>query len=266
MNARRIILLLDLDGTIIEAGEPLDNELVGFLQKYLDESRILITTARHPLGVKFVLEDSLGFIPTISLNGAALHLTSWSKFDRVVYFPRETVEKINAELSGSEITITYYGKDFWAVSNMSHYVKRESIVTGMSPSLWKDIYAQQCIKILIMCESSMIDLVRARINKRLLNHVQLTTSHKTYLEISPPSVGKSKFVPNFLENFFHNSKKPAYMLFVGDSENDISCAKFADESWAFPSSPMKLKEVCTGILPHNNGLGLKELLRNLNNQ
>jgi len=54
-----------------------------------------------------------------------------------------------------------------------------------------------------------------------------------------------------------------YIVFVGDSENDIDCAKFANESWTFPSSSRKLKEVCTGILDYDNGLGVKNLLRDL---
>lgn len=266
MNDRNTILVLDLDGTIIKTGEPLDEELAYFLKKYVGRRSILITTARHPLGVKFVLEDKLGFVPTISLNGAGLHLTSWSKFDRVIYFHRETVDKINTKLLDYDLTIAYYGKGFWAVSNMSHYVEKESIVTGMTPSPWKDYYARECIKILVMCDPSILKMVRERINKTLSNQVQLSTSHETYLEISPPSVSKDTFIPNFLELSYHENKEQPYIIFIGDSENDLSCAKFADEAWTFPSSSMKLKDVCTGILTHDNGLGLKEFLCNLNKQ
>ena len=110
-----MLLILDLDGTIIETGKPLDSQLAYQLKKFLKKSHILITTARHPKGVSFVLEEKIGFIPTISLNGAAIHLTSWLKFDRVVYFNEEIINGIIKALSCYEVTLSFYGKSFWDI-------------------------------------------------------------------------------------------------------------------------------------------------------
>jgi HAD superfamily hydrolase (TIGR01484 family) len=258
-----VILVLDLDGTIIRTGEPLDTELANILQEYRQKSRLIIVTARHPMGVEFVLGNCLGFVPTISLNGGGLHLHSWDKFDRVIYFPSQTVKKIREELSPYDVTISYYGKDFWAVSKITPEIQRESIVTGMVPSIWKEYYDDRCIKISIICSLPLVRFVRFLLKKND-ELLKLSMSHPTYLELSPPSVSKCMFLPVIFKRFFQNNKRPLEVFFVGDSENDIDCAKVASKSWTFPSAPPELKQVCTGILPYDDGLGLKELLKNLN--
>jgi HAD superfamily hydrolase (TIGR01484 family) len=263
MSGKTILLVADLDGTIIRSGEPIDEELASILKKYREESRLLIATGRHPLAVKFVLQTALGFVPTISLNGGGLNLYSWSRFDRVIYFPSDTVKAVSRELSGFDVTISYYGEEFWAVSKLSPYVERESIVTGMIPSTWRDQYLSRCVKILVMCEPSMIKIIRAHIKRQLSDLIQISESLKAYLEISPPSVNKVTLIFHFLKKIIAEKKLTPYIVFVGDSENDIDCAKFANESWTFPSSSRKLKEVCTGILDYDNGLGVKNLLRDL---
>ncbi len=260
------ILVLDMDGTLIKTGEKPNIDLMILLEEYINESRVLIATARHPLGVEFVLKDYFNFVPTISLNGAALHLTTWTKFDRVIHFPRETVDKINEELSSFNIITTYYGTNFWAVSDFSAGVEREAKVTGITPVPWSNEFADRCIKILLIDEKLKIKRFREHICRKLSNLIQISASHETYLEISPPFVKKCLFLPDFLNEFFHQEFQHLKVIFIGDSENDIHCAEVANESWTFPSSPKRLKDLSSGILDHPNGEGVKEfLLRLINN-
>ncbi|MFX0126292.1 MAG: HAD hydrolase family protein, partial [Candidatus Hodarchaeota archaeon] len=92
------------------------------------------------------------------------------------------------------------------------------------------------------------------------NLVQVSTSHNTYLELSPPLVRKCMFLPDFLKEFFHQEYQNLKVIFIGDSENDIHCAEVANESWTFPSSPKRLKELSSGVLNFPNGEGVKEFL------
>jgi len=256
------ILVLDLDGTLIKTGEKLNHDLAVLLKDYINESRILIATARHPLGVKFVLKDYFEFVPTISLNGAALHLTSWQKFDKIRYFPYETVAKIKKELSSFNIITTFYGIDFWAVSDFSTGVEREAKVTGITPVPWRNEFLNGCIKILLIDDEFKIKKVRKHLSNELSNLVQVSISHDTYLEISPPLVKKCMFLPDFLKEF-HQEIKDLKVIFIGDSENDIHCAKVANESWTFPSSPRRLIDLSSGVLNFPNGEGVKEFLLRL---
>ncbi|MHA2245622.1 MAG: HAD-IIB family hydrolase [Candidatus Hodarchaeales archaeon] len=263
MVTDNFILALDMDGTLIKTGERLNNDLMILLKKYINENRVLIATARHPLGVKFVLKDYFEFVPTISLNGAALHLTSWVKFDRIIKFPRETIDKINEEVSSFNIIATYYGTDFWTVSDFSVAVEREAKVTGITPVPWKNEFADRCIKILLIDEKSKIKKFREHISRKLSNLIQISTSHDTYLEISPPFVKKCLFLPDFLNEFFNQDSQHLKVIFIGDSENDIHCAEVANESWTFSSSPKRLKDISSGILDHANGEGVKKFLQQL---
>ena len=245
--------MLDLDGTMIKTGEPLDGELAKYLKNFQEKSNVLITTGRHPLGVKFAIGSALGFVPTISLNGGGLHLTSWSKFDEVIYFPKEIITQFRTGVTNYDLTITYYGRDFWAVSDISQYIKKESAVTGMKPINWNEQFAGSCIKIMIMARPAIIKRVRGEINKKFSNRLNLSASRHTYLEISPANVDKVTFMDIYLKHLSNTSDNKIHTIFVGDSENDLSCAKFADESWTFPSAPEELKDVSTGILADNNG-------------
>ena len=253
------ILVLDLDGTLIKTGEKLNSDLANLLHEYIDQFRVLIATARHPSGVKFVLKDHFKFVPTISLNGAALHLESWSKYDKAIFFPHKTVKMINKELSTFNIVTTYYGTDFWAVSDFSEGVEREANVTGITPVPWENKYTDSCIKILLIDEKIKIKRVRKHISIKFSNLIQVSTSHETYLEISPPFVKKCLFLSDFLAYFHQNSQHP-HVVFIGDSENDIHCAEVSDESWTFSSSPKRLKDLSSGILNYPNGKGVKEFL------
>jgi len=257
------ILVLDLDGTLIKTGEKLNHDLAVLLKKYISESRVLIATARHPLGVEFVLKDYFEFVPTISLNGAALHLSSWLKFDKLTYFPRKTVIMINKELSSFNIVTTYYGTDFWAVSDFSSDVEREAKVTGITPVPWRNEFMDSCIKILLIDDEKKIKKVRKHLRNKLFNLVQVSTSHNTYLELSPPLVRKCMFLPDFLKEFSHQENQDLKVIFIGDSENDIHCAEVANEAWTFPSSPKRLKNLSSGILNFPNGEGVKEFLLSL---
>lgn len=254
-----------MDGTLIKTGERPNNDLMILLEEYIKEFRVLIATARHPLGVEFVLKDYFKFVPTISLNGAALHLTTWAKFDRVIHFPCETVNKINEELPSFNIIATYYGTNFWAVSDFSAGVEREAKVTSITPVPWKNEFLDRCIKILLIDEKFKIKRFREHINRKLSNLIQISTSHDTYLEISPPFVKKCLFLPDFLNEFFYQEFQHLKVIFIGDSENDIHCAEVANESWTFSSSPKRLKDLSSGILDHSNGKGVKEFLLLLKN-
>ncbi|MFX0016264.1 MAG: HAD-IIB family hydrolase [Promethearchaeota archaeon] len=260
------VLVMDMDGTLIKTGEQLNDELAILLKPYIDEFRLIIATARHPLGVKFVLQEFFNFVPTISLNGAALHLTSWTKFDKVIFFPSKVVSEIKEELSSFNVVTTYYGTDFWAVSDYSPGVDREARVTGMTPVLWEEKFLDGCIKILVIDERNKIKKVQEYVSRNLSNHVQVNTSHETYLEISPYSVKKCLFLPDLLKELFYRNYRTIKVIFIGDSENDIHCAEVANEAWTFSTSPKRLKDLSSGILDHANGKGVKKFLIRLNKQ
>lgn len=263
MNIENTVFIFDLDGTLIKTGEKLDQKLVSLFQVLIEQSRILIATARHPWGVRHVFGTYFEFIPTISLNGAAFHLKSWSIFDKAIFFPETTVKKLYTKFIQNNITATFYGKEFWAITNLTKEIERESYVTGITPVEWNEIFADQVLKILVIDIEHKIRSIRFQISQETPKLVQMSKSFDNYLEISPLGVEKCVFLPEILNSYFIKKTKKDFIntCFIGDSDNDVPCAKVVDEAWAFKSSPGNLKALSKGILPDENGKGVRKFLQ-----
>lgn len=257
------IFVFDLDGTLIETGEKLNKSLTKILTKLVHQSRVLIATARHPLGVQYVFEPNFDFIPTISLNGAGLHLKNWCTFDKSISFPEKTVLRLYEKFSENNITATFYGKEFWAVNKITSSIEREANVTGMIPLLWENHYAESILKILAIDDVEKIRGIRSQISLEFPGMIQMSSSFDKYLEISPSGVFKCLFLPEFINSYLmkERKKEKPNILFFGDSENDIQCAKVADATWTFESSPEELKALSKGILQDKSYEGVRKFLQ-----
>ncbi|UCE13393.1 MAG: HAD hydrolase family protein, partial [Candidatus Heimdallarchaeota archaeon] len=108
-----------------------------------------------------------------------------------------------------------------------------------------------------------IRTLREQIYQETPNVVQMSKSFDSYLEISPPGVTKCVFLPEILKLYFikKTKKKSLNTLFIGDSDNDVPCAKVVDESWTFKSSPENLKSLSKGIIADENGKGVRKFLQ-----
>lgn len=258
-----LLLLLDLDGTIIFPGEEVDPELLDQLRIFNDSSSLLITTARHPKGVQFVFNNLIGFIPTISLNGGALHLSTWNKYDSLVYIERKVVDELTSIFGYyPNVICNYYTEESWYATKINAMVMNESRVTGITPKLYCESLDGQCVKILLMGSADDINNVKDMVTLKFGEKVSCYRSNEKYLEINSAATNKAFFVKDYLAKVRHVERNSVSILFVGDSENDIECAKYADYSWTYYSSPGELKKYCS-ILTEDNGNGLKSLLTKL---
>jgi len=255
------ILLLDIDGTMIITGKPLAPDLASLLMPLQNAKRLCITTARHPQGVQFVLAPLLGFVPTISLNGGAIHLSSWSTFDHAIYFSDQSIANLIEEISSHDLTISCYGTDFWAVSKMSSFVQEEAYVTGMTPMMLSSSHLLRCIKVTLMADHGLLVEIKSHIALNI-SSIDANFSHASFLELSPAYSSKASMLKYLLSAFPLDSNSP-YIFFVGDSQNDLEWAQLANEAWTFPSSPNELKQICRGVLPFNDGPGLRQFLVNI---
>ncbi len=182
---------------------------------------------------------------------------------RHFFFQEKTLIKLSEKFLENNITVTFYGKEFWATTKFSENVKREASVTGMTPVQWIKKFSKGILKILAIDEIHKIRMIRSQINLEIPNDVQMSNTFDNYLEISPPRVHKCVFLPEFLKLYLSKktNKKDLNILFFGDSENDILCAEIANATWTFKSSPENLKALSKGILSDENGEGVKKFFQ-----
>ncbi len=264
-NGCNILLVLDLDGTIIFPGDSITSNLVKYLKYYNDNNLLLIATARHPIGVRFVFNKYFDFIPTLSLNGGGLHLNNWDIFDRSVFFDFTVIRNLKRLIKQyNDVTMSFYGKKFWYVNKITKRIVRESKITGMQPIINTNYGGDGCIKLLLTGDDETLKDIQNIIRKDYYELVSCNKSNLNYLELSPSNVNKTLFIDVFIE-YFAYERKDYNIVFVGDSENDIEMAKYSDEAWTYSYAPNNLKKHCK-ILTLENGEGLHLLLTQLGRQ
>lgn len=253
--------MLDLDGTLIQRGQIVSQEVAEILTELSRQRRVLINSARHPAGIKHALDRFFCFIPTISLNGAGLHLSSWSEFSEFITFDTVVLQKLYEKLSQAETVTSYYGRDFWAVSCFNDYVSEESRVTGMTPKMWNPNRMADVMKVCLMGDDSVVRHLLQEIKNDRLN-INMMQSNPGYVEITPESVTKASYIERFLvsEGLSRTSVK---IVFLGDSDNDIPCAEYSNEAYTFAGASTALLQVCTGKLPERSCRVVAEFLEGM---
>jgi len=88
---------------------------------------------------------------------------------------------------------------------------------------------------------------------------EVSSSVQGYVDICASGVHKARLLPNYLESVRCERGRKPYLVFVGDSFNDICCAALADESWTFQNSPDQLRQLATGLLRDNSSASLTKL-------
>lgn len=257
------LLLLDIDGTIIFPLKELDPELARYLKLYNDSNSLLITTARPPQGVKHVFNKYFEFIPTISLNGGGLHLISWDQFDEVININDNYANKIfNLAKSYIDVVVSCYTPDGWFVSNINDEIRHEAKAVGFQPSLFEKNIIKDCIKILLIGNVNSLIKIQKELILSSSNSVVSYFSNNNYLEITSSKTNKAFFVSNYLNKIYKLKREQIKILFVGDSESDVECAKIADNAWTYSYAPESLKSYCS-LIEVENGEGLKLLLKQI---
>ena len=258
-----MLLLLDLDGTIIMTGKDLDPELADYLKYFNDANSLLITTARPPQGVQYVFKKYFDFIPTISLNGGGLHLSNWERFNSVITISQESLNELLLILKKyRNVTLNCYSKNNWYTSEINPFVIAEAEVTGTIPKIIIEPISEECIKILLMGDNSDLDYIQKIIIQDMSSQIFPSRSNNNYLEITSSKTNKAFFVKDYLKYFKQIERENITILFAGDSENDIVCAKYADYAWTYTYAPDELKAHCS-LLKFENGKGLKSLLKQI---
>lgn len=260
------LLISDLDGTLLLPGQHLDHDLALELRKFAKRDKLVVVTARHPRGVAHVLDRSVGFVPTVSLNGAGLHRHSWQTFDASQPFEPSTARLImslvQAEMQRvEEVVATVYGAELWATTATNSFLRKEAQATGMTPEPLQSKHLDECYKILLIGPQPAMRLLRRRLSAALADMASVLTSNPTHIEVNRATVSKGQMLREFLQSLDPRAETPT--IFLGDGENDVGCAQMCQQAWTFESAPAALREVCDGILNGSNGVGVLSFLRSL---
>jgi len=243
---KAFLLMADLDGTLIRQGQKtISAGVASVLEPLAAARRLVINSARHPRGVSYALGGRLPFVPTIALNGAALCENRWTQLARVRSLDGRAVEAALSVASAHDVALSIYTADDWWVTRFDEYVQHEASVTGMTPRAFKTPFSESVLKMTAMGLDEYLSKIQVELTVCGAG-LRAARSNPRYCEISPAGTSKTSFVPLLLDDL-GLTREGVELHYIGDSQNDIECAAYADYAYTFDSAPPEMRELAHDV-------------------
>ncbi len=238
---KHFLFMVDLDGTLVRKDQTtLPDSVCEILAPVAKARRLIINSARHPLGVKYALGSALPFVPTIALNGAALYMEDWENPSECHPFPTPVVDSVIRASHAHNVALSIYTATTWWVTRFDAAVRHEGHVTGMFPEKLTVPPPSKVLKMTAMGPETCLDELLKNLTESGL--VSSARSNHGYCEINPLGRSKINLIPALLQNLGF-SRDTVDLHFIGDSHNDIECAAFSDSAYTFSSAPSTLRKL-----------------------
>lgn len=255
------VLVCDIDGTLTAPGAiSVPHSVISALRPFNRDGRLLISTGRHWNSVQRLFRQ-IGFVPTISLGGAALHLRGWDRPSSIFAMPEGVASDVLARCNCLTERVVLFTSESAFSPSPESFDRITCELLGLRPTrLRSGDLDRPILKVLIVDHPEVLNAVAES-----LRHigVEVASSVQGYLDICAPGVHKALFFPSYLsDKKFSDGSKP-HVVFIGDSFNDLTSAVLANESWTFKSAPEQLRKIATGVLPDNSTHSLIELFTNI---
>ena len=228
------ILVCDIDGTLTSPGAlHVPAEVLDALAPFNQDRRLKIATGRHSKSVERLF-CGIGFVPTISLGGSALHLEGWGCPTSIVPLSEGVVDLVLSQCCGRTRRIAIFTSDSAFSPSPELFDPSTCELLGLPlNNLRQSDLTQNILKILIIGDNADLQALRERINAVQDVLLEITSSVQGYLDICAPRVDQAYFLPRCLKNLRDDRYREPYIVFIGDSFNDVCCASLANECWTF---------------------------------
>lgn len=255
------VLVCDIDGTLTEPGAvSVPYSVISALRPFNEDGRLLISTGRHWNSVQRLFRQ-IGFVPTISLAGAALHLRGWDRPSSIFAMPEGVASDVLARCNCLTERVVLFTSESAFSPSPESFDRMTCELLGLRPTRLRTGDLDKLIlKVLIVDHPKVLNAVAES-----LQHigVEVSSSVQGYLDICAPGVHKALFLPSFLNDKNSGDACKPHVVFIGDSFNDLTSAVLANESWTFKNAPDQLRKIATGVLPDNSPRSLIELLTDI---
>lgn len=263
----RLLIVLDIDGTVILADESLSPGVVAAVEHaHRSGHEVMIATGRSWEGTRGILRV-LNIAPefVVCSNGAvvlrrlAAHDLSYERFHVETFDPAPVLTQLRehlpdarylVELPDGQRLYTEYLEDW----NLVH-AKRVP---------FDELSANPVCRIVVVApdhnEQDFVDLV-ARIG---LHHVSYAVGWTAWLDIAPQGVDKSTGLEIVRREL---DLDPAHVLVIGDGRNDVGMFRWARENGgravAMEQGPQEVRDAAGEITLSVQAGGVAEVLRKL---
>lgn len=267
MNFDSVIIISDMDGTFLGKGGSLVKRNLEAIENFKRQGgHFTFATGRIKCNIIKAVPNckEVCNAPVISSNGSCifdfgserpLFTKTMNTEDaaRAVDYALSKYPSVGARCS------TEYGLLITSLNN--EHIKRDAenftgfegdVLEIKSTEFWKD---EKILKLVFRGEEEMLMPLRRELESMFGNLICTTTSSRCFLEINAPECSKALGV-QFLRNwYFEKYRREAFVICVGDYENDIEMLRAADYSFCPLNASDEVKfEVNRVLCDCNNGV------------
>lgn len=259
------LVVLDLDGTILDRSLTLDPALVVAVRKAVKrDCAVTLATGRMPAATRPYWEELGIRAPVILYNGALVREPATGKTLSVSGLPPGLPWELYPIYANAPVHPLFYRDDALYCLEPTHPVRTYCGDMGVQAETIADpesfLKAGSFIKCLFIGHPADLATLRADLAPATDAAARLVVSRTDYLELLPHGVSKGAA----LKVLAHHLGIPlSRTIAVGDQENDLEMIRAAGVGVAMPHSPPGVRAGAARVAPPPEAGGLLALLAEL---
>ncbi|MBI3625883.1 MAG: HAD family phosphatase [Candidatus Rokubacteria bacterium] len=259
------LVVLDLDGTILDRSMILDPALVAAVRKAVGRGcAVTLATGRMPAATRRYWEELGIRAPVILYNGALVREPTTGRNLSVTGLPPGLPWTLYEIYANAPVHPLFYRDDALYCLEPTHavltYCREMGVEAERIPEPESFLETGSFIKCLFIGHPADLSTLRAELTPATGSAARLVLSRTDYLELLPSGVSKGEALKVVAR---HLGIPPARTIAVGDQENDLEMIQGAGVGIAMPNSPAAVQAGAHRVAPLPEAGGLLALLADL---
>ena len=259
------LIAVDLDGTLTNSKKEVSpRNRYALLEAQAKGKKVIITSGRHPMGVKDIAEDLMlgrygGFV--MAFNGGKIIDCQTGQTVESKLFPLEYLSDVVSVLSDFNVTVmTFDDKKIYANNKVNDYTNVESEILKTDMLVVDDFVSAvkfDINKLLIAGEPDELDTCRTLLKKRYDGLLDMYKSAPYFLEIMPFGVSKGSALARLLPKIGVEKEE---VIAFGDNYNDMTMIGYAGMGVAMSNGEDEVKKIASYICESNDDDGVAKTI------
>ncbi len=266
----KTLYVTDLDGTLMRDDKTISRKSVAILNHLIAKGICLTyATARSVTSAKDITKDIAFELPAITRNGTILANPQTMEAIEILAFGEtelQVIKHLVSEFAIPGFVTTYLdGKKqkLYLAGRMNSgfdaYLKdRATDISIHMADTEEALFIGKVCYFTFIAEKKELEPLYERVkNHKTFNHIFQQDKYRTeyWLELCPQNATKAKAIQRVKELYGCDR-----VVVFGDSLNDVSMFRMADEAYAVNNAINELKEIATGTIEDNNADGVAKWL------
>ena len=240
------LIASDLDGTLLNRNHQISPKTYALLNAYQQQNyHLVIATGRHYRDVKTLINGFNCPMYLITSNGARVH-TSTGELLLAHDVPPVAVDDILRLTKGCEFYRNLYHDDHWFVEQENEHLLSYTRTSGFSYTFadFAHVSREGISKMLFIGDADELNVLERVLVERYGDHLHITFSLPTCLEIMGPQVNKGMALASVYAQLDLEAKN---VIAFGDGLNDLEMLQQAGCGVLMANADSRLKN----LLPNN---------------